>query len=585
MVKFTVQYHNTSEGTATILRDGQPVSTYSQFYVCKEKPYPEWIADFPSYCRQEANGTYEVHFCGDEFVALLLKGFLARSGSCHSFTYSPPRIDELSRLSFLRIALTYVHEQMPSAMIPFIAASDLLIQRIGLQHTPEGDRIPAWHDHPIYMKRVNHLLNIYTNIRNDVIDMLYLADSIDEVRQMDRKGFYGGFALILSNTDADEGIVNGWFTIRCTPVSAQRWIHAWACSRILPTFIESCSHRLIIQRSAEDGIMKGMLFSDDPCVELLSIPEVMFVGEQATATILKMPPDMECTLEVSSGHGLRLELGGLVTAIDAEKQNIVTLRSRQWPDVYDQCTIMTLFRHHVQQVSLSGVPHQLVVGESFSASYQFSPSDSLDRNIVRWQTHPAGILQDHGNGRFTAVAVGYATISLQVGKIRTTATTHVQPAAEHIRLSGTQVTCKLPDHWQFLHADILPKDAGDGQLTYEMDPPDLAEYDPVLKKLYPRSAGTGEWIVRLTNRAGRVVDEQKCSVTVLPPDKIYQPLCAFIALLLATIGTWWTSSPMNILFATISCATLVWLMFCYKEPWQRVGLGCAILVILMTIMT
>lgn len=570
MITFDIQY-DTFRGTATVLQNGSPVSQYSQFYICSEKPLRHWIADLSAYCEREANGAYHVHYIGEEIVGRLLQGFLQPGDLCQSFRQTPPRVKAESRLAVLT-EYRKRRGQDVRITVPVILTPGMSVMQIsGMQRTDAGDQISSWIGRPLYLME-------RTSADAGAILLASCAGDLQNIPAPRD----GGLALIMrAASDAECHLENGWYACYCTPESATAWIAAWTDGIVIPQYLRTIERSL--RADAQDTTEQleiAFLYGSTPMLHL-SLPARLEVGHQTRAALVKFPADMPCTLSVSTNSGVRLSTGGVVTAIAEHHRNVITAQSKEWPEIRAEAVIETYSKHYVRQVQLTVSSSAIFVGNRVSCQTRYAPLDACDANQILWRTSPAGILREIKAGQYEAIRVGTCTIVVQIGNVSASVEVRVQPSPRSIDLPVRSLTCKLPDETTMLGAQILPRGAVGGQLSYRVYPPDLVDIDPMNGEIRPRTEGTGCVTITLTDAQSAIIDEQQCTITVKPADDVYNPRYIWIALAITTIMTILCSGGSSVLCGLAAMACLGWLMLCYKERQHRIALGAGMFLILI----
>ena len=129
---------------------------------------------------------------------------------------------------------------------------------------------------------------------------------------------------------------------------------------------------------------------------------------------------------------------------------------------------------HVEELTIEPKSFHLFIDESAKLKVIFKPTDATDPS-VKWSTSEPKIAKVEQDGTVTGLAVGSATITAEVDKVKATCTVNVKPTlVEKVTLNETEITITEEETAQ-LKATVQPENATDKTIAWSSDHPEIAE--------------------------------------------------------------------------------------------------------------
>ena len=166
----------------------------------------------------------------------------------------------------------------------------------------------------------------------------------------------------------------------------------------------------------------------------------------------------------------------------------------------------------VESVSLFEKELSLTVGDSFSLSYEITPSNASIKDVT-WESSVSSVATVSSTGQINAIAEGTSliTVTTNDGSKKATCTVTVKPVSvSSVSLDKESLTLTIGES-SSLNATVLPENAANKNVSWSSSETDVANVDSNGKVT---ALGVGKAIITVTTEDGGKT--AVCSVTVNP---------------------------------------------------------------------
>ena len=545
----------------TVKLGGNPVGEYSVFSRCDGKPFFSWFRNIPEYCRAEANETYNVVFRGGKLEAMMLEAVLKEDSQCRGFTYEKELISVENRMSWIRDLAPYLKTDIKKTI------------RID---GPNADKNAA---------AVRSFITPFTGgllrVSSDSLspDIVFAKD---RSREPALSGSDKPVCLLVSSSGK----------IRYISISGSCHVFSGSLNNIedfLNQWLEETVYNDLFRLAEKSDLNSGntllkkkqsMLCAYQPYVELQLSSSKIEMSETAQWNVIRLPENHPCTVETDRDDIIRLDEKSVLKPLKPGKANI-TVFSKIVPSLRDSREITVYRFYPVTGLTLSRPAGQIVKNQKVTISLKYAPSNAMNTSDIRWSVSPADILKpistNARQGNFTAVKDGHCTVSVKAGHVTDQIAIDVMPSPEKIRLSTDDLKLKQGEQGVYLKYTILPANAVGGSVDYSFSNPSVAKVDQRTGEVIAYNEGICTVTATLMDSNGYAVEEDRCTITVLPPKDIYTPSLADAAALLGLLGVIVSgSNELIYLFEIIAVIASVWGVTHTKVRWQYYLYGAVI---------
>ncbi len=527
--------HNHLNSVSEVLKNNTQISSQNDLHLMCNNSFFQWHQNILGLIHREVNDSFSLSFSGSQLHGIILKKECDNFSACNSYSYSTPncKITLADRLSWLEELMQFssVNSLLSSMPVNVIVTNTALQSPVSgeLQissccstgasspfragvHTGtsgvsgKGLRI-------IVTDSQNFSLSIVPNRKT----VVYLVDNNIPVIQ---------YLCINNGIYCFSGPLHSFhnFVDMCTD--------AILLPEIIPAVINSLKtdRNFINCSTLKIKLIPKALLSMVPICDA-TIPNRLELNTSKPITVAMLP---------GKSASLRFSVPGLlgcdgkkISGIKPGKTQLSISYDETSPPIFTQ-TIEVYEIFKVKSITLSCSKTTIYKNDRFTVSASFFPSNSVDISSQKWDISNRSVLTPNSDGNFTAVGSGTATITVNVGSVKSSITVTVLESAERISLPSKSVSLKVTASPMKFEPGILPSSAKNGNITCTVSNSSVADYDPYSKQIIPISEGTAYLQIVLSVN-GLVKDTASVAINVLPKYRVQNPTHTLVFTIMLTI--------------------------------------------------